>query len=124
MASTHPLDPLSAGEIQSAISIVRAAHKNVNFHVVSLHEPRKAAMTKWLANRSASTKPPRVADVSVVAPGGKVGDGHVDLAKKQIVHWEWVNGRQPIVSFSNILYCGGKVTHNLRADHRGGAAKG
>lgn len=101
MAPTqHPLDPLSATEIQNVISIVRKTHKNVNFHVVSLHEPRKAGMTKWLAERSNATKPPRVADVSVIAPGGKVGDGLVDLGKSQIVQWEWVNGRQPIVSIT------------------------
>jgi hypothetical protein len=55
-------------------------------------------MKKWLADRSAATRPPRVADVSVIAPGGKVGDGLVDLRKREIVQWEWVAGRQPIVS--------------------------
>lgn len=97
-ALRHPLDPLSANEIGTAISVVRASHRNVQFNVVSLHEPRKAAMTRWLENRSAATKPPRVADVTVIAPGGKVGDGLVDLGTKRITQWQWVEGKQPIVS--------------------------
>lgn len=95
---THPLDPLTSDEIKVAISVVRASHSNVSFNVISLHEPRKAAMTKWLEDRSAASKPPRVADVTVIAPGGKVGDGLVDLQSKKIVEWKWVKGMQPIVS--------------------------
>lgn len=94
----HPLDPLSAEEIKTAIAIVRASNRNVNFNVVSLHEPRKAAMTRWLENRTAATKPPRVADVTVIAPGGKIGDALVDLGTKRITQWQWVEGKQPIVS--------------------------
>ena len=99
----HPLDPLSADEIRTAISIVRASNRNVQFNVVSLHEPRKAAMTRWLDNRSAATKPSRVADVTVIAPGGKVGDGLVDLGTKSITQWQWVEGKQPIVSGPGVV---------------------
>lgn len=60
-------------------------------------------MVKWLEHRSAATKPPRVADVTVIAPGGKVGDGLVDLRSKKIIKWEWVEGMQPIVSRPNPL---------------------
>ncbi|OAA44209.1 copper amine oxidase [Metarhizium rileyi] len=113
MASTrHPLDPLSAAEIQAAINVVRETHQNVNFHVVSLHEPRKASMTQWLAERSSTTKPPRVADVSVIAPGGKVGDGLVDLGKRQIIQWEWVKGRQPIITVEELQ----RVEQVIRSD--------
>lgn len=94
----HPLDPLSAEEIKTAVAVVRASKRNVCFNVVSLHEPRKAAMTRWLENRTADTKPPRVADVTVIAPGGKVGDGLVDLGTRRIIQWQWVEGVQPIVS--------------------------
>ena len=94
----HPLDPLSAEEIKAAIASVRASHPNVPFNVVSLHEPRKAAMTRWLEHRTAATTPPRIADVTVIAPGGKIGDGLVDLGTGKITQWEWVEGKQPIVS--------------------------
>ena len=98
----HPLDPLSSEEIQSAVSIVKASHGQVKFNAVSLHEPRKVAMTKWLADRSPAQVPPRVADVTVIAPGGGVGDGLVDLGSKRIIQWNWVEGMQPIVSISSL----------------------
>lgn len=94
----HPLDPLSSTEIKAAIAVVKEAHGNVHFNVVSLHEPRKAEMTKWLNTRSPNSKPPRVADISIITSVGNVGDGLVDLASKKIVQWDWVEGGQPIVS--------------------------
>ncbi|KID94652.1 peroxisomal copper amine oxidase, partial [Metarhizium majus ARSEF 297] len=113
MATTHhPLDPLSAEEIEAAVAIVRETHQIVKFQIVSLHEPRKATMLKWLADRSDATKPPRVADVSVIAPGGKVGDGLVDLEKKQIVQWEWINGQQPIITVEELQ----RVEQVIRSD--------
>ena len=99
MASfNHPLDPLSSEEIKAAVDIVRKSHPKVSFNVVSLHEPRKATMLKWLESRSSSTLPPRVADVTVIAPGGRVGDGLVDIHDGKITKWEWIEGFQPIVS--------------------------
>lgn len=96
--SSHPLDPLTSVEIQAVVAIVRESHKNVYFNIVSLHEPRKADMSKWLAQRSPNSKPRRVADVCVIAPGGKVGDGLVDLSSKRIAEWKWTTEVQPIVS--------------------------
>ena len=96
--TSHPLDPLSAAEIQQTVSIVRATHQNVYFNIVSLHEPRKAEMSQWLANKSSAARPHRMADVCVIAPGGKVGDGVVDIEAKKIVQWDWISGMQPIVS--------------------------
>lgn len=94
----HPLDPLSLDEIQTAISVVKKAHGNVFFNVVSLHEPRKVEMTAWLAAAAETTpRPARVADVVVIAPGGKVYDGLVDLKTATITHWEQLDGMQPIV---------------------------
>ena len=94
----HPFDPLTAVEIQSAISIVKKAHGDVLFNVVSLHEPRKAEMTKWLQDSANLAKPRRVADVVVIAPGNKVYDGLVDLQDGNITKWELLDGLQPIVS--------------------------
>jgi primary-amine oxidase len=96
-AELHPFDPLSAAEIESAISIVKKAHGNVVFNVVSLQEPRKAEMTKWLENPT-SPKPNRIADVVVIAEGGQIYDGLVNLKAGQIVSWELLDGLQPIVS--------------------------
>lgn len=94
----HPFDPLNLSEIETAISTVKSAHGNVFFNVVSLQEPRKAEMTAWLANPDAAPRPKRVAEVVVIAPGGKVYDGLVDLAETKITKWEFLDGEQPIAS--------------------------
>lgn len=94
----HPFDPLSLEEIETVITSVKKAHGDVFFNVVSLHEPRKAEMGAWLAAPEKSPRPARVADVVVIAPGGKVFDGLVDIKTASIKHWEQLDGLQPIVS--------------------------
>lgn len=98
----HPFDPLSSVEIEIAIGIVKKAYGEVNFHVVSLQEPRKAVMQAWLANPHHAPRPPRVADIVVIAPGGKLFEGLVDLSGPKITKWEQVHGAQPIVSLNQI----------------------
>ncbi|PFH57385.1 hypothetical protein XA68_15132 [Ophiocordyceps unilateralis] len=112
----HPLDPLSSSEIQTAISLVREAHGGgVQFHTVTLQEPRKADMVRWLARRDAETRPARVADVVVVvAPGAKVGEGLVNLAELQITRWAWLEGIQPIITVEELQ----AVEHVVRTDSR------
>lgn len=94
----HPFDPLSLDEIQTAITAVKKAHGDVFFNVVSLHEPRKAEMSAWLEDPEKAPRPARVADVVVIAPGGGVYDGFVDIKTATITHWELMDGVQPIVS--------------------------
>jgi primary-amine oxidase len=93
----HPFDPLDLTEIETAISVVKKAHGDVFFNVVSLHEPRKAQMKAWLENPDSALRPARIADVVVIAPGGKVYDGLVDVKTAKIVKWELLEGAQPIV---------------------------
>ncbi|EHA53469.1 peroxisomal copper amine oxidase [Pyricularia oryzae 70-15] len=112
MSAHHPFDPLSAAEIETAISIVKKAHGDVFFNVVSLREPRKAEMTAWLANPTKVAKPVRVADVVVIAPGGKVFDGLVDLSTGSIVSWELLDGLQPIITMEELT----AVEHICRTD--------
>jgi primary-amine oxidase len=48
---SHPLAPLSAAEIQSAAAIIKAswpAHTDLHFKVVTLQEPPKAEVLKYL----------------------------------------------------------------------------
>lgn len=97
----HPFDPLSLEEIETVITSVKKAHGDVFFNVVSLHEPRKAEMSAWLADPEKSARPARVADVVVIAPGGKVFDGLVDVKTASIKHWEQLDGLQPIVSLQH-----------------------
>lgn len=49
--ASHPLAPLSASELQSAASIIKAswpAHTDLHFKVVTLQEPPKAEVLKYL----------------------------------------------------------------------------
>jgi primary-amine oxidase len=94
----HPFDPLSIDEITIAIAAVKKAHDNVFFNVVSLHEPRKVEMKAWLENPAEAPRPARIADVVVIAPGGSVYDGLVDIKDATITRWELMHGVQPIVS--------------------------
>ncbi|KAI0973375.1 peroxisomal copper amine oxidase [Xylaria arbuscula] len=107
----HPLDPLSPVEIQTAIDLVKKAHGVLSFNVVSLHEPRKAVMTKWLEDPSAP-RPVRIADVVAIAPGGKVYDGLVDLSSTTITKWELLDGLQPIITMEELV----AVEHVCRKD--------
>lgn len=100
----HPLDPLSTDEIAIAIAAVRKHHGECFFNVVSLHEPRKAEMLKWLDSAhspaSESLRPARMANVVVIIQGGKVYDGLIDIKSGRIMKLELMEGVQPIVSVS------------------------
>ena len=93
----HPFDPLTAAEIEAAVSIVRKEHGSLYFNAVTLLEPRKAEMLPWLADPDHTNRPHRVADVVAIGKGSKVYDGLVDLEEKKILQWESVDGVQPLV---------------------------
>lgn len=93
----HPFDPLSEAEIERAVSIVRKEHDSLYFNTVTLWEPRKVEMLKWLADPNHTPRPHRVADVVAIAKGDKVYDGLVDLEEGKIVKWEAAEGVQPLV---------------------------
>ena len=101
MAPPHPFDPLSPAEIEAVVSLVKKAHgESLLFHVVTAQEPRKAAMTAWLAAPAVAPRPARVAEVVVISnPSGTVYDGLVSLDESKILSWEQLEGQQPIVSF-------------------------
>lgn len=94
----HPFDPLSNAEIETAVQILRKEHGKLHYNAITLHEPRKKEMLKWLADPEHTTRPIRIADVVAIAPGGKVYDGLVNLAEGKIIKWEHTQGVQPLVS--------------------------
>lgn len=62
-SSEHPLAPLSAEEIQSAVAIVTAqwpAHTDLHFKVVTLEEPAKAETVPYLEAEFAGQQLPRI----------------------------------------------------------------
>lgn len=100
----HPLDPLSAAEIDAVVAIVRKEHGQIGFNAVSLKEPPKVKLQAWLADPS-STPPPRIADVVCLAPGSKVYDGLVDLDQGKIIEWEMLEGVQPLITIEDLQLC-------------------
>lgn len=97
LASYHPFDPLATTEIEAAVAIVRKEEGDLFINAVSLKEPAKKEMLARLANPSLP-QPARTADVVAMAKGSKVYDGLVDLTASKIVHWELLDGFQPLVS--------------------------
>lgn len=109
----HPFDPLSTAEIDAVTALVRAEHgTSLNFNAVTLYEPRKAEMLKWLADVEASPRPARAADVVAISPDGKVFDGIVNLDEKKITSWQHTPGVQPLITMEDLQ----EVEHIVRKD--------
>ncbi|KIH90074.1 primary-amine oxidase [Sporothrix brasiliensis 5110] len=106
MPLPHPFDPLSPAEIGTAVALVKKAHGDgLLFHVVSLQEPRKAAMTAWLDAPDTAPRPARVAEVVVIEnPAGTVYDGLVDISGGKITAWEKLSGVQPIILMEELQH--------------------
>ncbi|KAF2866570.1 copper amine oxidase [Massariosphaeria phaeospora] len=98
-APPHPFDPLSEAEIEQAVALVRKEHSNLFFNAVTLWEPRKADMLRWVKDPKTTPRPRRVADVVAIGKGSKVYDGIVDLSDGKIISWEMTEGVQPLVCF-------------------------
>ena len=99
----HPFDPLSNAEIETAAQIIRKEHGKLHYNAIFLQEPRKKEMLKWLEDPEHRPRPTRIADVVVIAPGGKVYDGLVDLKEGKIVKWTALDGVQPLVGISGLI---------------------
>jgi len=93
----HPFDPLSEAEIERAVAIIRKEHSHVAFNAITLWEPPKAVMLKWVKDPEHTPQPHRVADVVCIGKGSKVFDGLVDLAESKILKWEQTEDVQPLV---------------------------
>ena len=93
----HPFDPLSASEIEKAVSLVRAEYGPLAYNAVTIWEPRKADMLAWLKDPEHTLRPHRVADVVAIKKGGTVFDGLVDLNEEKILKWDSNEGVQPLV---------------------------
>ncbi|KAI9762668.1 MAG: Copper amine oxidase [Chaenotheca gracillima] len=110
--SVHPFDPLSETEIETTVSILRQEHGSLFYNAITLWEPRKAEMLKWLTDPTHVVRPHRVADVVAIGKGSKVYDGLVDLDESKIVKWETVDGVQPLITMEDLQF----VEHICRED--------
>ena len=115
MASTvHPLDPLSAAEIERAWEIVRterALGPRVRVIFIMLHEPDKKIV---LAHRPGDAVE-RAAFVALVDSGpGQTYEAVVSLSGGRVLSWEHVPGAQPAIVLDEFVECEAAV----RADPR------
>jgi primary-amine oxidase len=92
-AAAHPLDPLSADEISSAVAVLRAAglvDSDTRFPLIDLDEPDKASVLAWQPGQAFGRK------AFVVARRARtVYEGVVDLAARDVVRWQAIPGVQP-----------------------------
>ncbi|KAL1608139.1 peroxisomal copper amine oxidase [Paraconiothyrium brasiliense] len=98
----HPLDPLSETEIESAVAIIRKEHSHVAFNAITLWEPPKAVMLKWVKDPEHTPRPNRVADIVCIGKGSKVFDGLVDLTDGKIIRWEETPDVQPLITMEDL----------------------
>jgi primary-amine oxidase len=118
-SAPHPFDPLSESEIERAVAIIRKEHSNLAFNAVTLWEPRKVEMMRWVGNPQGTPRPHRIADVVCIGKGSKVYDGLVDLTDDKIIQWELTEGVQPLVSLA-MGNCSGEFQVLMETDHDGG----
>ena len=89
---THPLAPLTAGEIGAAVSIVRASGRlpaGARFSLVALDEPPKE-----LVRRKISV-PRRAFAVIYDGQANRTWEALIDLAAAHVDRWNPIPGAQP-----------------------------
>lgn len=94
----HPLDPLTAPEIEYVVCIVRNTHGQVGYNAITLAEPTKKEFQAWLADPTSTPRPKRRAEVVAIGKNAEIYDGIVDIGEGKIVGWEVLKGFQPLVS--------------------------
>ncbi len=108
-AHSHPLDALTAAEIESAAAIVRGAdffNPGVKFETVELHYPAKAAVRAWQPGQPFE----RQAFVCVYDTGsGEVRECLVDLAGQALLSVELMPGARTAVMIDEIVACAQNV---------------
>ncbi|MFJ9499187.1 primary-amine oxidase [Brevibacillus centrosporus] len=93
----HPLNPLTAEEINSVVSAVKASEsykQSMRFTQISLKEPEKAKVWSWVYGQKGAFE--REANV-VMLDGKKVIEAQVNLATKKLVSWKEVEGAHGMV---------------------------
>ena len=94
-ASAHPLDPLSAEEIETAVAVLREAgdvDADTRFALIDLDEPDKREVLAWQPGQPFARK------AFVVARRNRaVHEAVVDLAARKVERWEAIPGVQPAI---------------------------
>ncbi|UGS33830.1 primary-amine oxidase [Capillimicrobium parvum] len=101
----HPLDPLTATEIASAVRIARRDRElgeRVRFVTVTLREPPKETVRAWTSGAPVE----RIAELVVLDPAHQASfEGLVSLTGDAVVAWERVDGVQPAIMVEEYEEC-------------------
>ena len=112
VSASHPLDPLSAAELQAAVDLVRREHgldQRVLFETVALHEPEKQAVRSFTTGSEFE----REALVVVIdRSAGKNYEGIVSLTKGRMVSWREITVGQPRLQAEEVEEVGRLVKAN------------
>jgi primary-amine oxidase len=95
--TTHPLDPLSAGEIASVVAAVRGSHDpagRLRFVSVTLREPGKDELEAFVAGGSMPGREAEVVALDAASESAFEGIAEVGGA---IRRWTALEGRQPAI---------------------------
>src|SRR6266702_3925221 len=114
-ARAHPLEPLTAAEIEAAAAAVRAAaglRPSARFVYISLYEPAKADVIAFEAGGPA---PARQVKVVLRERAERASyEGIVAVDRAEVQSWRRVDGVQPSVMFEEFL----AAEETVRADPR------
>lgn len=98
----HPLDPLSADEIRTAVAVVRKAQDlgdEARFPLITLREPDKGAVLAFSEGRPID----RDALVVVLDASGATHEALVSLSDEKVRTWRLVPGAQPSLTLEEIF---------------------
>ncbi|HEY7204203.1 MAG TPA: primary-amine oxidase [Methylomirabilota bacterium] len=112
--AVHPLDPLSASEIERAWEILREARglgPRVRVIFIMLHEPAKKIV---LGHRPGDAVERTAFVVLVDSAEGKTYEATVSLSDRRVVSWDHVPDAQPAIVVDEFVDCEAAV----RADPR------
>ena len=102
---THPLDPLSPGEIESAVSILRAQRElgsRVKFETVELKEPPKDSVL----SRNGHEPPAREAFIILLDNDIRATyEAVVSLSESKVKSWTHIPGVQPRLMLDEFFDC-------------------
>jgi primary-amine oxidase len=109
----HPLDQLTATEIENAAELVRNAeffNAGTKFETIELHYPDKAAVQAWSPGDEALR---RQAFVCVYDTGnGAVRECRIDLDDQVLIQEEIIPGARTAVMIDEIVVCAENVAQN------------
>jgi primary-amine oxidase len=103
----HPLEPLSAEEVNAAVGLLRAAGKvtpSTRFVSIALLEPAKDRVHGWDGTRD--TSPPREAfAVLFDNASNSCHEAALSLTESRLISWKHVPGVQPTMTIDEQVEC-------------------